>query len=82
MADYEQKDNSGAIFKNDRKENEKQPDYRGTCVVDGVEKDISLWVTKSKAGKTYFSAKFKEAWKKDKATSNTASAEVDDDLPF
>ena len=82
MADYEQKDNTGSIFKNDRKDNEKQPDYRGTCIVDGVAKDISLWVKTSKKGLKYFSAAFKEAYVKPSAGGNTASAEVDDDLPF
>ena len=29
------KDNSGVLFKNDRKENERAPDYKGNITVDG-----------------------------------------------
>ena len=36
----EQKDNTGAIFKNDFKKTETQPDYKGKCLVDGKEKEI------------------------------------------
>jgi len=32
---YEQKNNSGSLFRNDKKLTEKQPDYNGTVKVDG-----------------------------------------------
>lgn len=35
-----QKDNSGALFKNAKKETEKHPDYRGKCFI--VEQSITL----------------------------------------
>jgi uncharacterized protein (DUF736 family) len=58
----EQKDNSGAIFKHDKKDNEKAPDYSGKIVVDGVEKRIALWLNTSKDGsKKYFSVKISES---------------------
>jgi uncharacterized protein (DUF736 family) len=63
---YEQKDNSGSLFKNDNKTGN-QPDYRGTCVVDGVEKEMAAWIKTSKSGKTYMSFSFKEPYKKDSA---------------
>lgn len=55
MANFERKPNTGAIFKNDKKTNEKQPDYRGTIDVDGKEKEVALWVRESKNGKKFFS---------------------------
>ena len=49
----ETKVNSGAIFKNDKKTAENQPDYRGKINVDGKEWEISLWVKEGqKAGKS------------------------------
>lgn len=56
--------NAGTIYKNKYKTPEnKQPEYRGTIVVDGVEKQISLWVKEGKNGK-FFSATISEPYKK------------------
>lgn len=54
---YEQKDNSGSLFKNDRKEKETHPDYKGTVKIGGVEYWQSAWV-KEVNGKKYFSQSF------------------------
>ena len=59
----ETKVNSGAIFKNEKK-SENHPDYRGTINVDGVDKEIALWVKQSAKGTTYFSVKISEPYKK------------------
>lgn len=77
---YEMKDNSGSIFKNDKKEKETHPDYRGKMMVDGKEKSVSLWVKESKNGVKYFSMSIQEPYKKD-APSSSAPAEGDG-LPF
>lgn len=58
------KNNSGAIFKNSKKTNEKQPDYQGTVNVNGKEMQISLWLKESKNGNKYFSVAFQEPFKK------------------
>ena len=55
--------NTAVIFKNNKKENEKHPDYRGTINVDGRELEISLWIKEGKAGK-FFSGKIQEPFKK------------------
>ena len=55
--------NTAVIFKNNKKENEKHPDYRGTINVDGKELEISLWIKEGKAGK-FFSGKIKEPYQK------------------
>ncbi len=74
----ESKMNSGAIFKNVHKKTEKHPDYKGSINVDGVEKDISLWVNTSKAGTKYFSVSIQEAY----VPLQDSTEEVKDDLPF
>jgi len=58
--------NTAVIFKNNKKENEKHPDYRGTINVDGRELEISLWIKEGKAGK-FFSGKIKEPYQKNLA---------------
>jgi uncharacterized membrane protein YgcG len=52
------RDNSGALFKNDRKEKESQPDYKGSVTINGVEYWQSAWINVSRDGKTYMSQKF------------------------
>jgi len=60
------KNNSGAIFKNEKKTNEKQPDYKGTVNVNGKDMQVSLWVkTSKKDGSKFFSVSFQEPFKKD-----------------
>jgi uncharacterized protein (DUF736 family) len=47
--------NSGALFKNDDKSNERHPDYKGSLNVNGVDFWISSWLKTSKAGAKYMS---------------------------
>jgi hypothetical protein len=47
--------NSGALFKNDRKKEAKQPDYTGTLNVDGVEYWVSGWTKVSRRGDKFLS---------------------------
>ena len=76
-------DNKGAIFKNDRKETETQPDYKGNInVLEAGDHWVSLWLNTSKKGQTYFSIK---ATKKDAiAPAKPVQSEVvaDEDIPF
>ena len=75
----EKKDMSGALFKNDRKEKETQPDYRGDAKINGQEYWISAWVKEGKAGK-FFSLALTP---KESRPEPAPQAETfDDDLPF
>ena len=76
-------DNSGALFKNDRKEQEKQPDYKGSLTVNGSEYWISAWLNESKSGQKYMGLKvnLKEQQQAQAAPKNDA-VDFDDDVPF
>ena len=47
----DKKDNSGVLFKNDKKESGNQPDYKGNITVNGVEYWLSAWIKEGKSGK-------------------------------
>ena len=80
---------TGALFKNDKKESEKHPDYRGSITIDGVEYWQSAWLKKSKSGVTFMSQSFtpKEEAKPKQAKPAQKPAEVfdpfaDSEVPF
>lgn len=70
--------NSGALFRNDRRETDKQPEYTGRAEVDGVDYWISAWVNEGRKGK-FFSIKFKPV--DDDRDDRGRSRDRDDDRP-
>ena len=84
--------NSGMLARNDRKETEKHPDFKGSINVGGVDYWLSAWVREGKPGgkmegKKYFSlsvtqkdapnsAEFPQSEKK-----ATTFDQLDDDIP-
>lgn len=74
MADYDNR-LSGALFKNDKGDNEKRPDYKGTYTDEnGKEFNVSAWVKKTKDGKPFMSLSMEAKEKKVEAV----QAPVDD----
>jgi uncharacterized protein (DUF736 family) len=72
----------GVLFKNDKDGNDKRPDYKGTCEIDGVPFKMSAWVQTSKNdGKKYMSIRFEH---KEQTPVAASATESDDDtgLPF
>jgi uncharacterized protein (DUF736 family) len=52
--------NRGAIFKNDDKQQDNHPDYKGSLNVNGVDLWISAWLkTSEKTGKKFLSLSVK-----------------------
>ncbi len=81
---YEQKDLTGSLFKNDRKESDTHPDYKGSALLNGVDHWMDAWINTSKDGQKYMSVKFKpkEARSADPRGHVTSPADLDDDVPF
>ena len=75
--------NRGALFKNDRKEKETQPDYRGDINVNGSEMWISAWLKTSKDGKTYMSLSVQPKEVQASTTEPQPAVDaLDDSIPF
>ncbi len=86
MSDYQQKPNSGSLFRNDRKTAANHPDHKGSALIDGKEYWISAWINEAKSsGKKYFGLAFElkeEQAQRSQQTAAPAQAEFDDDVPF
>jgi hypothetical protein len=44
MSNYQPKEGSGALFKNDKGDNPARPDYRGDIMLGGVLYEVSGWI--------------------------------------
>lgn len=78
---YEQKDGQGALFKNERKEKETHPDYRGDCKLDGKDYWISAWLKKGPKG-TFMSLALQPKEDKDGRRQGGKQEKDDGDIPF
>lgn len=86
---YETKDNSGRLFKNEEKKNERGPDYSGTCLINGEEMFMDAWIKTAESGRKWMSFSFKpkqqkqqSAPQKQQKPSNKQLSDMDDDIPW
>jgi hypothetical protein len=81
MAEYDNT-NTFALFKNDKGDNPKRPDYTGNLNVDGIEFRVSGWVREGKNGKFISgSVQMKEEKTEERGKPAVEGAD-DSDLPF
>jgi hypothetical protein len=91
---YEQKDNSGTLFKNDRREKDSHPHAKGSAMIDGVDYWVSAWTKDGAKGK-FQSLSFQRKEPKPQQQSQPArqqqsygqasgsnARELDDEIPF
>ena len=81
MSEFVQKPGTWNLFRNARRQNDKQPEYRGTITLeDGTKLELSAWVKESKNGEKFFSGTAREPYRKPE---ETPPPPVDDgDAPF
>jgi uncharacterized protein (DUF736 family) len=79
---FEQKDGTGALFKNKRKETDTQPEYTGNGKVNGAEVEISAWLKKDKNGNTFMSLSFKPPYQKGTKQEPARQPAGDDGIPW
>jgi hypothetical protein len=82
--------NKGAIFKNNQKAHENQPEYKGSLNVEGKEYWVSVWINEKKSdGEKYMSLKLTAkdevmggAVKPQPQQQPQAQADIDEVIPF
>lgn len=76
-----QKDNQGALFLNDKREKESQPNLKGRATIKGVQYYVSAWNNTSKDGIKYISLSFQEVETQNSPT-NSIQDPKSNDLDF
>ena len=80
---YEQQDNSGILFRNDKKTRDTDRDYAGNATIAGVGYWISGWVKEGRNGK-FMTFRFKPKDEPKPMTKAAGGVPFDDstDIPF
>lgn len=87
MSDFQQRDNSGSLFTNQRKVKDTHPDFNGSVMIGGVKYFVSGWKKVARTGKTFISMAFtpkEDAFDLGDAPTPTAADAfgLDQDLPY
>ena len=79
----DKKDNSGVLFRNDKKDTPNHPDYKGGLTVNGQEYWLSAWIKEGKSGKFMgLALSPKEPIAKPSTRSKDTGFDDGGDLPF
>lgn len=78
---YEQKPNTGSLFKNDKQGNEKRPDYTGSVNIDGRSYWLDAWLKDGTKGK-WMSLALKPKEARRAAPPKAVESFDDDSVPF
>lgn len=81
MTQYDN-NNRGALFKNNKRTNDKQPEYNGSVEVNNVEYYISAWVKESKNGQKFFSLSFTPKDQQQAVVTPSVTEDVNSEIPF
>lgn len=76
---YEPKENSGSLFKNEKKTKDTHPNLQGSALIDGVEYWVSGWTKEGKKGK-WISLAFKP--KEGQDHDDKRPRDRDESIPF
>jgi hypothetical protein len=81
---YEQKDNSGSMFRNKRREKDSQPNVTGKAMVGGVMYYMDAWTKTTGDGEKWQSVSFKPVDQQQPAPSRPPAplADMDDEIPW
>jgi hypothetical protein len=87
---YEHQDNTGSLFKNDKREKDTHANARGSAMIDGIAYWVDAW-TNEKNGAKYQSLKFKKKDNQERVPAARPApgiapsqrlADMDSDIPF
>ena len=79
----EVRDNSGVLFTNDKKDNERAPHYKGSIMVNGVDYWLSAWVKQGKSGKFMgLAVSPKDTQQQAPKPASKRVEDMDDSVPF
>ena len=76
-----EKDNQGALFRNEEKKSDNHPDYSGTVTIGGKEMYIKGWINVSKKGFPFMKLRL-QLKNEQSENQNAKSQKVVTDIPF
>lgn len=84
---FENKDLTGALFKNEYKQKNSQPDHTGTCRINGVNYKIAAWNRTTRRGSHMLSLAFTEVdesfdIKNDKIDVKDGKIDINDEIIY
>lgn len=77
---FEQQDNGGALFKNDKEGNENRPDSKGKAKIGGVEYYVAAWRKEGSSGTKFLSLSFQRVDDSQKPQQDNKEPDPTDDL--